>query len=300
MGFRGLLVDTYASTVKEDNGGQGISGNRHGGFQRRHVVGRFDGKLISLEEIYRFDNGPVDVAGSLYWDLLAQCNHVTVGMRAAGARYGNRIASVGVDTWGVDFGLLGRGDQLLGNPYHYRDARTSGMMAKAEEFVSREEIFRHSGLQFMQLNTLYQLLAMKLSNSPLLEVAETLLMMPDLFHWLMTGQKCNELTDATTTQFYNPVRGGWATELLEKMHLPTAILGRIVQPGNELAACASLCRGDRPGGCRSCLARQPRYGQCCMAVPAASKPGQKPDCAISAWARAERRRSRPGRSSTTR
>ncbi len=140
MGFRGLLVDTYASTVKEDNGGQGISGNRHGGSSGRHVVGRFDGKLISLEEIYRFDNGPVDVAGSLYWDLLAQWTHVTGG--CARLPPDTEIAlPASASTRGVDFGLLGRGDQLLGNPYHYRDARTSGMMAKAEEFVSREEIF---------------------------------------------------------------------------------------------------------------------------------------------------------------
>ena len=241
----------------------------------RHVVGRFDGRLIGLEEVYRFDNGPVDVAGSLYWDLLAQWTHVTEGMRAAGAGYAGRIASVGVDTWGVDFGLLGRGDQLLGNPYHYRDARTGGMMARAEEFVSREEIFRHSGLQFMQLNTLYQLLAMKLSNSPLLDVAETLLMMPDLFHWLMTGQKCSELTDATTTQFYNPVRRAWSTDLLEKMHLPTAILGPIVEPGTNLGRLRGPWRGDALAAadvvCLAAMTRQRRDG---VPLP---QPGQKPD-----------------------
>ena len=118
------------------------------------------------------------------------------------------IASVGVDTWGVDFGLLGGGDELLGNPYHYRDHRTDGMLEKAFGVVSREEIFRHTGLQFMQLNTLYQLLAMKLSDSPLLGIAKTFLMMPDLFHWLLTGVMCNEMSEASTSQFYDPVRGG--------------------------------------------------------------------------------------------
>ena len=141
----------------------------------------------------------------------AQWTHVTNGMRAAGATCGDRISSVGVDTWGVDFGLLGRNDQLLANPFHYRDARTNGMMEKAEQWASRKEIFQNTGLQFMQLNTLYQFLAMKLAKSPLLDVAESFLMMPDLFHWLMTGQKCNEMTDATTTQFYNPTKGTWAT-----------------------------------------------------------------------------------------
>ena len=140
---------------------------------------------------------------------------------------------MGVDTWGVDFGLLGRNDELLGNPYHYRDSRTNGILERAFSIVPREEIFRHTGLQFMQFNTLYQLLAMKLGKSPLLDVAETILLMPDLIHWLLTGVKCNEMTDASTSQFYNPVKCGWATELLEAFGLPTHILGRIVAAGHE-------------------------------------------------------------------
>ena len=154
----------------------------------RHVAGRFDGRKLQLEEVYRFDNGPVNIAGSLFWDLPNQWSHVLAGLRAAASRFGSGVTSVGVDTWGVDFGLLGRDDVLLGNPYHYRDARTNGMMEKAFSLVPREEIFRHTGLQFMQFNTLYQFLAMKLSGSPLLDIAETLLMVPDLFHWLLTGR----------------------------------------------------------------------------------------------------------------
>jgi len=125
----------------------------------RHVLGLFDGAKLRLEEVYRFENGPVEVGGRLYWDLLAQWTHVRRGLRTAADKC-KQTASVGIDTWGVDFGLLGRGDELLGNPYHYRDARTNGMMERAFEIVPREEIFRHTGLQFMQLNTLYQLLAM--------------------------------------------------------------------------------------------------------------------------------------------
>ena len=166
----------------------------------RHVLGLFDGGQLRLEEVYRFENGPVEVgrppATGTCW-----ANGRT-SARACGrpaAKCGDRVASVGVDTWGVDFGLLGRGDELLGNPYHYRDSRTNGMMDKAFGIVSREEIFRHTGLQFMQFNTLFQLLAMKLSGSPLLDIAESLLMMPDLFHWLLTGVKSNEMTDASTT-----------------------------------------------------------------------------------------------------
>jgi rhamnulokinase len=155
------------------------------------------------------------------------------GLRAAAAK-GEKISSVGVDTWGVDFGLLGRGDELLGNPYHYRDARTNDAMKRAFAIVPREEIFRQTGLQFMQFNTLFQLLVMKLGGSPILDVAETMLMMPDLFHWLMTGEKCNEMSDASTTQFYNPVAGNWAFDLLDKFGLPTKILGRLTQPGTIL------------------------------------------------------------------
>jgi len=254
----------------------------------RHVVGRFDGRKLALEEVYRFENGPVEMAGSLYWDFPGQWTQVIEGLRAAGGRFGKEIASIGVDTWGVDFGLLGRGDVLLGNPYHYRDSRTDGMIKKTDSLISREEIFEHTGLQFMQLNTLYQLLAMKESDSPLLEVAETLLMVPDLFHWLMTGRKCNEFTDATTTQFYNPVRGGWATELLEKLGLPTRILGEIAPPGTNLGRLRENLAGETGlSGAEVVLPGSHDTASAVMAVPAASRPGRRPDwCYISlgTWA----------------
>ncbi|MHC4399861.1 MAG: rhamnulokinase [Planctomycetota bacterium] len=253
----------------------------------RHVVGHFDGGSLRLEEVYRFENGPVDVAGGLYWDLLAQWSHVKQGLRAAGDRFADRVASVGVDTWGVDFGLLGRDDVLLGNPHHYRDARTNGMLETAFAAVPREEIFRHSGLQFMQFNTLYQLLAMKRANSALLEAAETLLMMPDLFHWLMTGRKCNEFTDATTTQFYNPVEGGWATELLEKFDLPAGILGEIAQPGTRLGPLRNDVAAEAGLSAEVVLPGTHDTASAVMAVPAASRPGLRPDwCYISlgTWA----------------
>ena len=142
----------------------------------RHLIGRFDGRKLRLEEVYRFENGPVDLDGRLYWDLPGLWSRVRQGLAAAGAAPGgDAIVSVGVDTWGVDFGLLGRNDELLGNPFHYRDSRTNGMLERAFSIVPREEIFRHTGLQFMQFNTLYQLLAMKLGKSPLLDVAETML-----------------------------------------------------------------------------------------------------------------------------
>ncbi|MFC1597278.1 rhamnulokinase family protein [Planctomycetota bacterium] len=254
----------------------------------RHVVGHFDGQKLRLEEVYRFENGPVDTLGSLYWDLLAQWSHVTAGLRAAGSRFGDRIASVGVDTWGVDFGLLGRDDVLLGNPSHYRDARTNGMLETAYSIVRRPEIFQHTGLQFMQFNTLYQVLAMKLANSPLLEMAHSLLMMPDLFHWLMTGEKSNEFTNATTTQFYNPVQRGWALELLEKFDLPADMLGPISQPGTNLGPLReSLATETGLPKANVVLPGTHDTASAVMAVPAASQPGARPDwCYISlgTWA----------------
>ena len=254
----------------------------------RHVLGLFDGRQLRLEEIYRFENGPVEVAGRLYWDLLGQWSQVRQGLRAAGAKAGADIVSVGVDTWGVDFGLLGRNDELLGNPYHYRDGRTNGMMQKAFGIVSREEIFRHTGLQFMQLNTLYQLLAMKLSASPLLDMAETLLMVPDLFHWLLTGVKCNEMTEASTSQFYNPVKGGWATELLQKFSLPAHILAKITQPGTTLGPLRpNLAAESGLSAAKVVLPGSHDTASAVMAVPAHSRPGVRPDwCYVSlgTWA----------------
>ena len=254
----------------------------------RHLVGHFDGHKLRLEEIYRFENGAIEAAGNLHWDLLGLWNHVRQGLRTAAAQSGAAIASIGVDTWGVDFGLLSRRDELLGNPYHYRDARTNGMLERAFSIVPREEIFRHTGLQFMQFNTLYQLLAMKLAGSPLLDVAETLLLMPDLFHWLLTGVKCNEMTEASTSQFYNPVKDTWATELLQKFCLPVGILGRIEQPGTKLGPLrANLAAETGLSAAQVVLPGSHDTASAVMAVPARSHPGRRPDwCYISlgTWA----------------
>jgi len=254
----------------------------------RHVLGRFDGRSLRLEEIYRFENGPVELPGRLHWDLLGLWKDVLRGLAAAATQTGGQIASVGVDTWGVDFGLLGPGDELLGNPYHYRDGRTDGMLERAFGLVPREEIFRHTGLQFMQFNTLFQLLAMKLGGSPLLDVAERMLMMPDLFHWLLTGVKCNEMTEASTSQFYNPLSGDWAMELLDQFDLPTHILGTIEQPGTDLGPLRPEVAGETGlSDTRVVLPGTHDTASAVMAVPAASRPGERPDwCYISlgTWA----------------
>ena len=209
----------------------------------RHVAGYFDGGRLRLKKLYRFDNGPVAAAGHLYWDLLGQWTHVKNGLRAA-ASAGAPIASIGVDTWGVDFGLLGRGNELLGNPVCYRDARTTGMLDRALSIVPREDQFQQTGVQFMQINTLYQLLSMRLGGSPLLDAAESLLMMPDLFHWLLTGNKSNEFTNATTSQCFDPRQQTWAVPLLERLGLPTHLFGEITQPGTNLGPLLSAVANE--------------------------------------------------------
>jgi rhamnulokinase len=260
----------------------------------RHVLGYFDGRSLRLEEVFRFENGPVEAGGNMYWDLLGLWSRICQGLKDAACKTNGKITSIGVDTWGVDFGLLGRNDELLGNPYHYRDARTNGMLEKAFSIVPREEIFRHTGLQFMQLNTLYQLLAMKLGGSPLLDAAETLLTMPNLFHWLLTGVKSNEMTHVSTTQCYDPVKGDWAWPLLEKFGLPAKIFGPISQPGTRLGPLRkNLAAETGLTDAQVVLPGSHDTASAVMAVPAAdqpsvgARPGQRPDwCYISlgTWA----------------
>ncbi len=246
----------------------------------RHLVGRFDGQRLRLDEVYRFENGPVDLGGRLYWDLPGLWSRVRQGLTAAGGRRGRRChRERGRRYLGRRFRLAGRNDELLGNPYHYRDSRTNGMLERAFSIVPREEIFRHTGLQFMQFNTLYQLLAMKLGKSPLLDVAETILLMPDLMHWLLTGVKCNEMTEASTSQFYNPVKCDWATELLQKFGLPTQILGQIVQPGTKIGPLRGGLAAETGLRAQVVLPGSHDTASAVMAVPADSKRHGKPAAA---------------------
>ncbi len=249
----------------------------------RVVAGLFDGKRLEMEEVQRFENGGVWANDHLYWDLLRQWRDVQQGLRAAAAKFGGRVASVGVDTWGVDFGLLGRNDELLGNPTHYRDPRTTGMLERAFAICGREEIFAETGLQFMELNTLYQLIAMKFQNSPLLEAAESFLMIPDLFHWLLTGVKTNEFTDASTTQFYNPRTKGWSTKLLDRFGIPTRMLGEIVPPGTRLGALRrSVAEETGLTQAQVVLPGSHDTASAVMSVPTESEPSDRPQwCYIS-------------------
>jgi len=200
----------------------------------RAMLGTIDGQRLTLDELHRFPNSPVRALSALHWDTLRLWHEVRHGLTIAGRERRVRLDGIGVDTWGVDFGLIGQDGNLIENPRHYRDARTNGMLEAVFAVVPREEIFAHTGIQLMQINTLYQLYAMRLAGSRALGCARTLLMTPDLFNYWLTGVAKSEVTIASTTQFYNPRLQRWAFELFDRLMLPKTILADIVPPGTRL------------------------------------------------------------------
>lgn len=194
-----------------------------------------DGKL-KIDELYRFPNIPVRINSHLYWDALRIWNEMKTAISKAQAASKTPLRSMGVDTWGVDFALIDKNGELLGNPYHYRDIRTNGVMEELFKKMSQEEVYYRTGIQFLRFNTLYQIYSMVLSKSPILHYASKFLMMPDLFNYWLCGSKVSEFTDATTTQFYNPAKKDWDYELLEELGIPTHFLPEIVKPGTMLGA----------------------------------------------------------------
>lgn len=193
----------------------------------------FDGRTLHLEELHRFPNTAVSAHHTLYWDILHLWRGIQTGIEKGKAL---RPASIGVDTWGVDFALLDRQDNLLGNPVHYRDGRTVGMMERAFASVPQAEIFAQTGIQFMPINTVYQLLSLVASRSPHLQMAGTFLTIPDLLNFWLTGVKVCEFSNATTTQLFNPGDGRWATDLMARLDIPFTIFPEIVPPGTRLGA----------------------------------------------------------------
>src|SRR5215471_6189757 len=161
----------------------------------RVLAGCLNDGEFSLEELHRFPNGPVRVGAHIHWDVLRLWTDIKTGLTIALHKYKDAVASIGVDTWGVDFGLLDKNDELIGNPYHYRDTRTEGMLEEAFRLISREDIYHRTGIQFIRINTLYQLLSMSMRQSHVLESATSFLMMPDLFHFWLGGEKANEFTN---------------------------------------------------------------------------------------------------------
>jgi rhamnulokinase len=194
------------------------------------VAGRFDGQRLHVDEIHRFRNDPVRASGRLHWDILRLLHEIKVGIGLAANAGLGEIESLAIDAWGCDFGLLDRHGELIGNPAHYRDELVRGAMEEALQIVPRPEIFSRTGCQFLPINTLYQLFALRRARAETLERAATLLLIPDLLRFFLTGQAATEATIASTTQFLGIANGDWDRALLERLGLPTSLLTTIVAP----------------------------------------------------------------------
>ncbi len=202
----------------------------------RAIVGSFDGEKITLQEIHRFANEPVNLLGTMYWDVLRLFHDIKTGLIKSKQIGG--IKSIGIDTWGVDFGLLDKDGKLLDNPVHYRDGRTEGMLAEAFTKMDKNEFYKITGNQFMEINTAFQLLALKKQRPELLNRAETMLLMPDLFNYFLSGKKATEYTIASTTQLMDAENKIWSSEIIENLELPKEIFTPIVQPGTKIGTLA--------------------------------------------------------------
>ncbi len=200
----------------------------------RAVLGRLEAGRLRLAEVHRFPNLPRRQGGTLRWDARGLFEELKLGLKRALEASDGRLASVGVDTWGVDFALIDAAGELLADPVHYRDERTRGIAERAFQIVPRERIYELTGIQFLPFNSLFQLLATKWSGPETLQAADRLLMMSDLFHFWLTGRAANEFTNATTTQCYDPRGGDWAWPLLDSLDLPRRLFGEIAAPGTKL------------------------------------------------------------------
>ncbi len=204
----------------------------------RALIGQLfedDGQTkLDVLEIHRFPNHAIQVGHHLHWDILRLLREIKSGIRKA-FQQGYNPQTFGIDTWGVDFGLLDANGELIANPYHYRDPQTDGLIEEVAELIGKEALYEQGGLQFMPFNTIYQLFAMKKANSPKLEIAHTLLLTPDLLTYFLTGKKVCEFTMATTTQLFIPEKKIWNIELMERLGIPNRIFIDPIQPGQFVA-----------------------------------------------------------------
>jgi len=197
----------------------------------RAMLGTLDCGVLGVREIHRFSNEPVRQNGSLQWDVLQLWREMRRALEDLG---GTRLQSVGVDSWGVDYALIGERGNLIENPYHYRDGRTSGVMEAVFERVCRDRIYAITGIQFLPMNTMYQLYAACRATPGLVDAARALVTIPDLLNYWLTGALMSEYTVATTTQFIDARTRTWATKMLEEIGLPARLLQPLVEPGTMI------------------------------------------------------------------
>ncbi len=235
----------------------------------RTIVGALDGVQLTLTETHRFANGPVRLPDGLHWDVLRLWSDIKEGIGRSSLRIDHKLESIGLDTWAVDFALLDKNKSLLSDPFHYRDARTDGMLDEAFHRMPRAEIFAHTGIQFMQINTLYQLLAMSMKKSPLFDIAKTFVTIPDLFNFWLSGEITNEFTNATTTQCFDPLKRDWAKPVLDAMEIPLHLFGPVTDSGTQIGTLLpSLVEETGAGAIQIVLPACHDTGSAVVAVPA--------------------------------
>ena len=197
----------------------------------RAVLARVRSGVISIEEVHRFRNEPVQYSGALHWDVPRLWLEICKALALVNE---TPLAGIGVDAWGVDYALLGEHGELIENPYHYRDRRTEGVMEAVFQKVAKQEIYLRTGIQFMPINTLYQLFAAARTSPGVLRAAKKLVTIPDLFHFWLSGRAVSEFTNATTTQMVDPMRRAWCTDLMDALELPSHLPAPIIEPGTVL------------------------------------------------------------------
>ena len=224
----------------------------------RAVLGHFSSGVLTTEEIDRFPNQPVEYGGSLHWDVARLWFEVRKALTRAQEK---PLTGIGVDAWGVDYALLGDRGELLQNPYHYRDCRTEGVMEEVFRKVSRDEIYHATGIQFMPINTLYQLYAAQREAPGIVAAAKRMVTIPDLFNYWLTGTARCEFTNATTTQLVDPLRRKWASDLMVRLGLNPDLPAPIVEPGTVIG---NLLPG---------LAQSSSFGETPVIAPACHETG---------------------------
>ena len=198
----------------------------------RAIIGCFDGDKITLEEVHRFSNDPVSVGGTVYWDVLRLFYEIKQGI--VKAKIAGGFDSIGIDTWGVDFGLIDSEGKLMENPVHYRDTRTAGLVEESFKTMPKEKLYGITGIQFMELNTLFQLISLKKYRPWMLERADKMLFMPDLFAYMLTGKMCAEYSIATTSQLIDLDKRTWSKEILDAFGIKKSLFAPLVKPGTVL------------------------------------------------------------------
>ena len=196
----------------------------------RAMLATLENGKINMEEIHRFSNDPVIVRGTMYWDILRLFYEIKTGITKAVNTGG--FDAIGIDTWGVDFGLIDKNGRLLANPVHYRDSRTHSIPEEVFKIIPKDELYSIAGLQFIHFNTIYQLMYLKLREPELLERADKMLMIPDLFAYMLTGEVKEEATIASTSNLLNPYTKDWDFDLIKRLGLPENIFAPIVKPGS--------------------------------------------------------------------